>query len=174
MPPASMPPNTPRMELSRKYESSRPMPRDTTVQVSDSSGIIASTKAPMISTRIVRSVRRRRRSVAWSASRSDAPAGVGAVGVGVVVMSVRPREVLAPRDDRAGGHVHGQGDDEQGQAGGDQRRDAGLVRLRELRRDVGGDRLLLAGGEQLERVEEPGRQDHQDGHRLAERAAQAE
>src|SRR6478736_8977909 len=130
MPPASMPPNTPRMELSRKYESSRPMPRDTTVQVSDSSGIIASTNAALISTRIVTSVRRRRRSVACSASRRDAPAGL--VVVGVVVMSVRPREVLAPRDDRAGGHVHGQGDDEQGETGRDQRGDAGLVRLREL------------------------------------------
>src|SRR3712207_3489739 len=145
MPPASMPPNTPRMDTVRKYGVSRSRPLDTTVHETETSGTSAMRNA--VSTRPVatRSVTRRRRSVPANMSRvCSEGSGVAAEASGVrVVMSVRPREVLAARDDRAGGHVDRQGDDEQREAGGDEHAHARGVGLRELQRDVRRDGLVL-------------------------------
>src|SRR6478609_10959757 len=147
------------------------MPFAMTLQMSETSGIIARTKAPQMSTRMMRSVRRRRGSTCPSRRRSSSVSGDS---VSLMAMSVRPREFLAPRDDAAGSEIDEQRDDEQRETGRDQGRATDVVRVVEPGRDVGGDGLLLARDEQLERVEQPGRQDHEDGHGLAERAAEAE
>src|SRR3712207_3274169 len=175
MPPASMPPKTPRMEWSRKYGVSRPMPFATTVHETEISGTSATRNAATTRPVATRSVIRRRRSVPASMARVSAwGSGTARVSGVSVVMSVGPREVLAARDDRAGGHVDRQGDDEQREPRGDQGADAQRVRLRELQGDVRRDGLVLAGLEQMEGVQGAGAQEHQHGHGLAQRAAQAE
>ena len=77
-------------------------------------------------------------------------------------------------DDGARGHVDDQGDDEQHEARGDQRVDVEAGGLREVERDVGRDRRRVARADQVERDDAGDRQDDRDGHRLAERAAEAE
>src|SRR5450830_1349211 len=132
MPPASMPPKTPRIVVVKKVPLRRLRPRLPTVQATETSGIIATAKAPVTSVVIRRSTNLRRPRV--FSNTSDArgvTAGAGRLGASVAI-SVGSREFLAPRDDPARGHVDGHRDDEEGQAGRDQDAHAGRVRIREL------------------------------------------
>src|SRR5665647_3273070 len=152
MPPASMPPNTPRIDTLRKYGVRRSMPLPTTVQDRETSGISAIKKARPTTPVITLLVSLRRTSPWVSSSRV-----VGrrtAVDCSRTAMSVRSRVLAAPCDDPPGSQVDNERDDEERETGRDQRADAERVGLGELVGDVGRDRLVPAGPEQGEGVRE--------------------
>ncbi|WP_216442205.1 hypothetical protein, partial [Arcanobacterium phocae] len=62
-----------------------------------------------------------------------------------MLMSVGSREFLVLVHDRAGDHVHRQGDDEEHETGSDQLVQAHVERLGEVERDLRRDRLVPAG-----------------------------
>ena len=86
----------------------------------------------------------------WMRTSSGAAGAVGSSSVRCLLvsmlMSVRPRELAAPVDDVPGQRVDRQRDQEQHQAGRDQRVDVDAGGLRELERDVGrgGERVAAA------------------------------